>query len=220
MEVKESFEDQKEKNKLKDVADKKINRMDMMPKTKKIMILGFICFILVMIILVLFSKEGNVEVKVKSSLDKLVEKSDLETVNFTYNVIAKKCKDEEKCDKKSNNIDDFEYVLSCKGTITSGIDFKNVNVKVDKKNKKLLVKMPEAVITDNNVISLKFLNGEDIPASELANARRLCEETIEEKSKKDDELLPAAREQAEVVLKSFYEQWLKAFDKDYKVEIK
>lgn len=41
----------------------------------------------------LTSKEGKTINNVKSSLDKVVEKSNLETVSFTYNVIAKKCKD-------------------------------------------------------------------------------------------------------------------------------
>lgn len=189
-------------------------------KTKLVIIISITCLIVLTLNLIVFNKEGNIEVKVKSSLDRLVEKSDLETASFTYNVIAKKCKDEEKCVKESNNINDFEYVISCKGTITAGIEFKNIKIDVDKKNKKLIVKIPEAGIKDINVVSLKFLNGEDLPASELANARKLCKETINEKSEKDNKLLPAAKEQAEVVLKSFYEQWLKSFDEEYKVEVK
>ena len=69
------------------------------------------------------NKEGQIKMKVKSTLEKVVEKSDLETVTITYNVIAKKCKDEENCDKKSNNISDFQYVVSCKGSFVVGIDF-------------------------------------------------------------------------------------------------
>lgn len=200
---------------VKENSEKKVN-----VKPKIILIISVIIIVVFIIILGLINKEGSIQVKVKSSLDRLVEKSDLETVNITYNVIAKQCKDKDKCDKKSNDIDDFEYVISCKGTITAGIEFKNVNLEVDEKNKKLLVEMPEAGVTDINVGSLKFLNGEDLPASKLADARKLCEETIKEKSEKDNELLPAAKEQAEIVLTSFYEQWLKSFDKEYTVEVK
>lgn len=186
---------------------------------KILIIVGVIILILVIGGLV-FSKEGGIKIKVKSSLSKLVEKSDLETINFTYNVIAKQCNNENKCNKKSNNIDDFKYVISCKGTVTAGIDFDNVGVDVDKKNKKLIVSIPNAGITDITVGSMKFLNGEDLPSSELVNARRLCEETIREKSKEDKELLPAAKEQAEVVLISFYKQWLKSVNNEYKLEVK
>ena len=92
------------------------------------------------------NKKEKIEVKVKSTLDKIVEKSDLETVNITYNVIAKKCKKEEECDKSSNNINDFQYVVSCKGTITAGIDFKDVEIEVNKKEKKVIVNVPDATI--------------------------------------------------------------------------
>ena len=199
---------------------KKENLVKSDNKTKMFFIYLVSIVSLVLVVLMVTSKEGNIENKVKSSLDKIVEKGDLETVNFTYNVIAKQCKDKNKCNKKSNNIDDFEYVVSCKGTITAGIDFEKVEVKIDKKNKELIVTMPEANITETNVGSLKFFHGADIPANELPNARNLCKETIEEKSQKDGNLLPAAKEQAKVLLESFYKQWLKSFDKKYKIEVK
>lgn len=185
---------------------------------------GFLIIIIVIlvgVILILTNKESQIEIKVKSTLEKVVEKSDLETVNIIYNVIAKKCKDETKCDKSSNNIDDFEYVVSCKGTITAGIDFKKVKVDVNKKDKKLIVEMPEATIKgEPNIGSIKFLNGDEVPASELPNARKLCQETTIEKSEADGKLIPAAKEQARLVLEEFYKQWIKAYDSSYVVEVK
>jgi len=187
-------------------------------KHLKILIIGVLLIILKIIFLV--NREGSIKTKVKTSLDRVVEKSDLETVNFTYNVIAKQCKDKNKCNKKSNNIDDFEYVISCKGTITTGIDFKEVKIEIDKSNKTLVVKMPKSEIKDTNILTMKFLNGADIPANELPSARALCEETISEKSKNDEKVISATKEQAEVVLESFYQQWIKSIDEEYKVEVK
>jgi len=187
-------------------------------KHLKILIIGVLLIILTIIFLV--NREGSIKTKVKTSLDRVVEKSDLETVNFTYNVIAKQCKDKNKCNKKSNNIDDFEYVISCKGTITTGIDFKEVKIEIDKSNKTLVVKMPKSEIKDTNILTMKFLNGADIPANELPSARALCEETISEKSKNDEKVISATKEQAEVVLESFYQQWIKSIDEEYKVEVK
>ncbi len=189
-------------------------------KNNKLIIVLVVVIALLILFFVIPNKEGRIKNSVKSSLVKLVEKSDLETVNFNYNVIAKKCKNEEKCDLSSNNIKDFEYVLSCTGTVTAGMDFDNVKIDADKQNKKIVITMPDSKITEVNVKSLKFLNGEDVSASELPDARSLCKKTIEEKSSADDKLLPAAKEQAEVVLQSFYEQWIKAFDEGYTVEIR
>ena len=178
--------------------------------------------IIILIALLMPSKKKSIKVSVRSTLETLVEKSDLETVNITYNVIAKKCKDDNsECDKKSNDISDFKYVVSCKGTITAGIDFENVKIDVDTKNKKLIVTMPEATIKgEPNIGSIKFLNGGDVPADELPNARVLCQETTKQKSEEDNKLIPAAKEQARIVLEEFYKQWIKAYDSSYQVEIK
>lgn len=204
---------EKEKNKPEQIK--------IVTKNKKITIPILSIVVVVLLIIFLVPKgEENIEIKVKSSLDKIVEKSDLETVNITYNVIAKKCKDDKNCDKSSNNIKDFEYVTSCKGTITAGIDFSNVKINVDKKNKKVLIKLPDATIKGSpNVGSVKFLNGQDVPADELPNARNLCEETLIKKSEEDNKLIPSAKEQATIVLEEFYNQWIKAYDSSYKVEV-
>ena len=178
-------------------------------------------FLLLLIFLIFSSKEGQIKMKIKSTLEKVIEKSDLETVTFTYNVIAKQCKDDEVCDKATNNINNFKYVVSCKGSIVAGIDFKKIAVDVNQKNKKVVIKIPEATIIDEpNILSIKFLNGNELPASELPNARRLCQETIKEKSSVDEKLIPAAKEQSIIVLEEFYNQWIKAYNSSYSVEVK
>ena len=126
----------------------------------------------------------------------------------------------ELCEIIDDNIDDFEYVVSCKGTITAGIEVKNIKIKLDEENKKLTITVPEAKLNDKNILSRTFLNGEDLDADKLPEATKLCEDTLSEKVEKDEKLLPAAKEQAKVVLKSYYEQWLKALGEDYTIEMK
>lgn len=191
-------------------------------KKGKSSIVAIIIFVLIITFgfSIMTSKEGKTKITVKSTLDKVVEKSDLETVSFTYNVIAKKCKNDKNCDLKSNDIDDFKYVVSCKGTITAGIDFQKVEIDVDEDKKTITVKIPEATLSKSpSVGSVRFLN-DDASADELPNARNLCAETIKNKSESDEKLLPAAKEQARVVLEEFYSQWIKAYNPEYKVEVK
>lgn len=202
----------------KNEENKKFELTDFQKKLLSIVMI--IVGIIIIVLLIVFNKEGETRTTIKSTLDRVVQKSDLETVNFTYNVIAKKCKNNEECNLNSNNIDDFEYVISCEGTITSGIEFKDVKIDLNKNSKKLIVTLPDAKVKEINVGTLKYINGDKMPADELPNAIELCRKTIESKSHIDENLLPAAKEQAGVVLKSLYEQWLKAFDKDYKLEIK
>jgi hypothetical protein len=80
--------------------------------------------------------------------------------------------------------------------------------------------MPEATITDTNISSTNFLNGDKIPASEIAHARKLCQQTLLEKVNADAELLDASKKQAEVVLTEYYKHIVKSFGNDYKVEVK
>lgn len=215
-------ENQLKENNIESV--KQINVVSELLKKSKKGLLLFICVILIVILVivfVIFNKKGLIKTTVKSSLDRIVEKSDLETVNITYNVIAKKCKDDSNCDKDSNNINDFKYVVSCKGTITAGIDFSKIKIDVDEKEKKLVVTMPDASVKgEPNIGKIKFINGEDLNADELPDARKLCQETTKQKSEQDGKLLPAAKEQARSVLQEFYEQWVKAYNSEYKVEVK
>ena len=204
--------------KCKNEENKKFELTDFQKKLLSIVMI--IVGIIIIVLLIVFNKEGETRTTIKSTLDRVVQKSDLETVNFTYNVIAKKCKNNEECNLNSNNIDDFEYVISCEGTITSGIEFKDVKIDLNKNSKKLIVTLPDAKVKEINIGTLKYINGDKMPADELPNAIELCRKTIESKSHIDENLLPAAKEQAGIVLKSLYEQWLKAFDKDYKLEIK
>ena len=97
-------------------------------KTKIIVFVIIILIVILGLFLILFNKNARIKINIKSSLDKIVEKNNLETVTFTYNTIAKKCKNEEKCDKNSNNINDFEFVASCTGKVTAGIDFEKVEI--------------------------------------------------------------------------------------------
>lgn len=182
----------------------------------------FFCLLAIVILAVLLFTNNKVKTKnsVKSSLDKVVEKSNLETVDFTYNVIAKKCEDEINCDLNSNDIENFKYVVSCKGTITAGIDFKKVKINVDEKKKVISVIISNAnLVNEPSVASVRFLN-DDVNAEELPNARNLCADVIKSKSEEDEKLLPAAKEQAIIVLESFYKEWIKAYNPEYTVEVK
>ncbi len=182
-----------------------------------------LCLIVIIIVIAVISqnKTGKIETKVKSMLDRVVEKSELETATITYNVIAKECKDEQTCDKSSNNIKDFKYVVSCKGTVSAGIDFKDVKIDVDEAKKNVIIHMPQATIKgEPNILSTKFLNGNELPASEITNARKLCQETTKERSEIDNKLIPAATEQARIVLEEFYNQWIKVYDSSYTIEVR
>ena len=221
MEEKEPVVEEKIKENGTDKLVKTLKKLNFKNNLIKYLTLLIVIVILVIVIISITRKNSKIEVKVRSTLEKIVEKNDLETVSINYNVIAKECNAGVECDKTSNNIDDFYYVVSCKGTIVAGIDFKEVKIETNREEKKIIIEMPEAkIMGEPSIESVKFLNGDEISASVLPNARKLCQETITEKSNADNKLIPSAKEQARFVLEEFYNQWIKAYDESYVVEVK
>jgi len=185
-----------------------------------IILIGLIV-ILSIILNIVNSKAGNLKISAESSLEKIVEKNDLETVNYTYNAIARQCISDN-CSNENN--DNYKYFVSYEGTVTAGIDFKQVKIEVDKKTKKLTITVPEPKITGYNVDigSLKFIFTKDKynEASELEKAFKLCKEDLENRSEKDRLILKTAKQNSITVLEAFFKPWIETFNSEYEVEVK
>lgn len=191
-------------------------------KTKIIIIL-IIFVVLSLFLSSFFSSSKKIKFSAESSLEKVVDMNNLETVTYTYNAIARQCK-KTNCSSESTDIDDYKYFVSYEGTVTAGIDFKQVKIDVDKKAKKLIIDLPEPIITGHNVdiSKLKFIfKGEKYnEASELENAFKLCKRDLENRTTEDDLILKTAKDNSISVLKGFYEPMIKKIDKDYIIEFK
>ena len=197
---------------------KKLNK-----KAKIFIILLIIIAILCLILSIKNSETGKLKILAESSLEKIVEKNDLETVNYTYNAIARQCK-KDSCSKDSENTDDYKYFVSYEGTVSAGIDFKQVKIEVNEKEKKLIITIPEPKITGYNVDigSMKFIFTKDKynEASELEKAFKLCKEDLKTRSDKDELILKTAKQNSITVLEAFFEPWIETFNSEYEVEVK
>ena len=181
----------------------------------------------VLIIVVLFgvlglnSEPNRIKIRAWSSLEEVFEKNDLETVKYTYNGIAKQCK-KDNCTEDSD-MKDYKYFVLYNGTVTAGIDFKEIDIEVDKSAKKLIITIPEPKITGYNVEeSMKFIvnNNKYNEASEYEAALKLCKEDLESRSKEDETILTTAKQNTIIVLEAFFKPWIENFNDEYKVEIK
>ena len=189
-------------------------------KKIKLPIIPVILIIIVIVAIINFiPNERKEQIHFKTTLINVTNKSELQTAKVTYNVIAKQCKNDN-CDKSSNNIDNFKYVASCKGTVTVSLDFSKVKIDFDKKDKTYKIKIPKATISDVNVVSKSFIKGEKLPGTEVVEAEKLCKNTIKEKAESDDKILPAAREQAKGILDNYYSQLIKLFNQTNKTDYK
>ena len=219
-EIKEQSKTEKKKN----LFSKLIDKIKKLNKTTKIIIILLIIIVILCLALgIAKSETGKLRISATSSLEKIVEKNDLETVNYTYNAIAKQPKNEN-VPENSENTDDYKYFVSYQGTVSAGIDFKQVKIDVDNKEKKLIITVPEPKITGYNVDigSLKFIFTKDKynEASELENAFKLCKSDLANRSEKDSLILQTAKQNSITVLEAFFKPWIETFNDEYDVEIK
>lgn len=201
-----------------------IEKIKLYKKTTKVIILLMVIIGgLALLLGILTSETGMLKLSAESSLEKIVEKNDLETANYTYNAIARQCK-EEGCLRNSDSTDDYKYFVAYEGIVSAGIDFKQVKIDVDKKEKKLIITVPEPKITGYNVDigSLKFIFTKDKynEATELENAFKLCKEDLKIRSEEDKLILKTAKQNSIIVLESFFKTWIETFNSKYEVIVK
>jgi len=208
----------------KKILNRGIEKFKQSKKTTKIIIVLVVIIIMLILSLgILTSETGKLKISAESSLEKIVEKNDLETVSYTYNAIARQCK-KEGCSKNSENTDDYKYFVAYDGTVSAGIDFKQVKIDVDKNEKKLIITVPEPKITGYNVDigSLKFIFTKEKynEASELEKAFKLCKDDLESRSEKDELILKTAKQNSITVLEAFFKPWIETFNSEYEVIVK
>ncbi|MCI7239262.1 MAG: DUF4230 domain-containing protein, partial [Anaerococcus sp.] len=83
----------------------------------RILVLAILVILIVKVFVpkVFRSKPGEVSTITKSSLEKVIEINDLETLDYTYNAVTE-VRDEE---------DRLKYHVAYDGVVTAGIDFSN-----------------------------------------------------------------------------------------------
>ena len=186
-----------------------------------------IIFLLVTIVILsftiylLFNKDSSngIIIRAKSAFKKSTDLSELQTATFTYNGVAKRCKDE--C--KDDGHDEYLYYVSYEGDVTAGIDFDEIEFRIDKEHKKMIIVMPEVSITNARTYIEKqkfiFRNSKYDTVSELSEANRICNLDIKKRVSEDNRLLETAKENAKIVLEHFFEPWLNTYYSDYTLEV-
>ncbi len=188
---------------------------------KLILILLVIIAVLGFIVYSLFNKDSanGIVIRAKTTFKKSVDTEELRTATFTYNGVAKKCKEE--C--KNDGNDEYVYYVSYEGDVTAGFDFDDIKFSVDKEKKKMTITMPEVKITDSHTYIEKqkfiFKNSKYDTVNELSEANRICNINIKKRNNEDSLLLETAKENAKIVLEQFFEPWLNNYYNGYTLEV-
>lgn len=157
-------------------------------------------------------EEGKVTTISKASLEKVFEISELSTVDYAYNAIARAYEEDGETPK---------YYVAYDGTVTAGIDFSKIDIDIDEETKTINLTLPESEILNTTVdfgsMDYIFEKGKDESETVSQEAYELCRADLAERAAKEENLLKLARENAVTAVEALVEPWVQQLDEEYKV---
>lgn len=210
------MEEKVEKKEIKNKLSNYFNKLSI--KTKVIFLIAIIIVVSLLLFIINLNKENSLSITTTSSLQKIIEINELSTVDYTYNAVATKYKE----DKKEEGNE--EYYVAYEGVVTAGIDFNEIAIDIDKKEKKINITLPQVEIHDVRVnmgtmeyIYIKKTKEEESISQE---AYKLCKQDLKDRLGNEENLYNNARENAMSAVEALFKPWIETVDDDYKVEIK
>lgn len=174
----------------------------MIPLCGRALIAGVVAVVLILaaIPVIRMAKKENPqpEIITVSTLEKIIDVSELSTFTAVYNGIAQVVNE-----KKPEKID---YYVSYEATVNAGIDFQKVEISMDEEQKTITLKVPEAHITNLNVdessLDFIFLNQKANKSGVTEAAYKACVEDVRQESEQQTAICELAKQNAENVLKA------------------
>lgn len=186
-------------------------------KLKYAIIIAIVLMAVIIILLTIsvVSKNSKPEIISKSTLEKIINVSDLSTFEAVYNGIAKVM--DEKNPEKVN------YYVSYDAKVKAGIDFEKVVITVDNKNKVIAVKLPETKITDVNVditsLDYIFENDKSNTSTVSEEAYKKCIEDVTNESNNENAIYELAEQNAHNIVEALISPFVEQLDDEYQVQI-
>ena len=171
-------------------------------KPKVLVIAAVVILVAIAAVAVLLQTSGREEPQTqvfnKSTLERIINVSELSTFTAVYNGIARVANE-----KKPEKID---YYVSYEATVNAGIDFQKVEISMDEEQKTITLKVPDAHITNQSVemssLDFIFLNQKADKSGVTEAAYKACEEDVRQESEQQTAICELAKQNAENVLKA------------------
>lgn len=171
--------------------------------------------IIVSLVVLRASKKSKPEIISKSTLEDIINVSDLSTFEAVYNGIAK-VTDEDKPEK-------VNYYVSYDAKVKAGIDFEKVDITVNTDEKIITVMLPEIKITDVNVdiTSLDYIFENEKANTETVSeeAYKKCIEDVTNESNSEDAIYELAEQNARNIVEALVSPFVEQLDSEYQLEI-
>lgn len=165
--------------------------------------------VIAVVLMNIFKKEEPVkEVITVSTLEKIVEVSDLSTFKVVYNGVA--CAED-------------KYYVSYEATVDAGIDFEKIEINVDNEMKKVTINLPEAEILDTYVdiasLDYIFIDKKANTDTVSEEAFKLCKYDVKHESENQDAIIDLANQNAQNVVIALVKPFVDQVDPDYEIVV-
>lgn len=187
------------------------------PKVKYIIGIAIMLAVVIIVLLAvsMSSKKSEPEIISKSTLEDIINVSDLSTFEAVYNGIAK-VTDEDNPEK-------VNYYVSYDAKVKAGIDFEKVDITVNTDEKIITVMLPEIKITDVNVdiTSLDYIFENEKANTEAVSeeAYKKCIEDVTSESNSEDAIYELAEQNARNIVEALISPFVEQLDSEYRLEI-
>lgn len=188
--------------------------------TRSILCIGAaIAIIIIIVLAILFTKsithKPKPDIITKSTLEKIINVSDLSTFEAVYNGVAKVMNED--------NPEKVDYYVSYKSKVKAGIDLEKVNIIVDEENKLITINLPEIKIMDPDVditsLDYIFENEKANTSTVLEEAYKKCIEDVTNESSKESAILELAEQNARNIIEALTKPFIEQLDTEYHLEI-
>ena len=179
---------------------------------------GALALILVVISVVLLPKgvkKSEPSIITTSTLEKILNVSDLSTFEAIYNGVA-----------KVTNPDDpqeIDYYVSYNATVKAGIDFEQVVISVDEDAKIISVKLPKIKISDITVdiesMDYIFVNDDANTETVSEEAYKKCIDDVTRESNNETAIFELAEQNAKNIVEALIRPFVSSLDSEYQLQI-
>lgn len=186
--------------------------------TMMIIVVALIALVILGIYLkitVFTNKEGTVTTISTASLKNVIAISELSTLDYTYNAIAKVYEEDGS---------QIKYYVSYEGKAIAGIDFDKIRFVVKEETKTVSIILPEVEIQDAMVdmgtLDYIFIKEKYNTETVSQEAYKASKADLEKRLTEETELYKMAKENAISAIKALYEPWIAQIDAEYTVEVR
>lgn len=150
----------------------------------------------------------------EASLQEIIEISELSTVDYTYNAIAKAIDED----------GEVKYYIAYEGVVTAGINFDKIDIEVDDEDKMITFIVPDVEVQDIEVDmgTLEYIFEDDDYETETVSqeAYKISLADLEKRVEEENMLFELAKENAIESVKALFTPWIVQIDATYTVQVR